>query len=671
MASILVVEGGEALSAVARDCALALGADLREMRSVQDAMKFAGQQPADLEACVLGPGVGAPVQAVQRLHSLVPDAPLVLVTSASAHPALSRALRFSPFVSPFVRCLVSEPVQVAEELDRAVRDFRRRRRHRATIASLNQQFGPSSESSPQRRTSEYLGRLLEVAPIGVVTSDPSGAITACNAKAASLFETTEREALGTRVADWFEGLSPGGWSELVRAASTGPVEQVLHRHRRQGGKAHLQVIVANVSLRDAEPSLLVALLDVTARHELERQRDELLARERAARAEAEAASRAKDEFLSMVSHELRTPLSSILGWAHMLASPDLEEEKRRRGAEVIGRNARALAALIEDVLDVSRIVAGKLRLDVHPVDPVDVIEMAMETVRPAAEAKGVRLVQVLTDDAGPIMGDAGRLQQVVWNLLANAVKFTRRGGRVQIRLRREGSSIELIVEDDGEGIAPEFLAHVFERFRQQDPSATRAHGGLGLGLSIVRHLVELHGGTVHAASAGKGQGATFTVRIPVAPLRAGKGAAPAVLAKAAPDALDAEPPVVLAGVRILVVDDEPDSREMLAVLLEGLHAVVEAVPSVREALAAFERQRPDVILSDIGMPQEDGFVLVRKIRARPAAAGGNTPVVALTAGARPEDRTRALRAGFDIHLAKPVQVSELVAVIENLARRRA
>ncbi|WPB79976.1 ATP-binding protein [Archangium violaceum] len=402
----------------------------------------------------------------------------------------------------------------------------------------------------------------------------------------------------------------------------------------------------------------------------ERERERLLARERQARHEAEAASRMKDEFLSTLSHELRTPLTSILGWAQLLRTRPMPEEKRQRALETIERNARAQTRLIEDLLDISRIVTGKLRLDVHPLEPQSVLEAALEAVRPAAEARGVRLELRISPDVGPLPVDAERLQQMVWNLLTNAIKFTPAGGQVVVRLERGEREARLEVEDTGQGIAPDFLPHVFERFRQADSSTTRAHGGLGLGLAIVRHLVEMHGGSVSAHSEGPGRGATFCIRLPLTPPRAPEPP-PARLARPEqhPQLPAAETPS-LEGLRILVVEDEPDTQALLSEVLEGSHAQVLRAASTREALALLGSVRPDVLVSDIGMAGgEDGYCLIRRIRAG-EHDGQHLPAVALTAFARAEDRRRALAAGFDMHVAKPLNTSTLLAVVASLVPSR-
>ncbi len=392
------------------------------------------------------------------------------------------------------------------------------------------------------------------------------------------------------------------------------------------------------------------------------QRDAALER---ARDEAQAANRAKDEFLAVISHELRTPLTPVLGWARMLRGGQLDAAGVVRAGDVIERNVRAQAKLIEDLLDVSRIISGKQRLEVSPVDLLQVIEAVVETLQLAADAKGVRIETVLDKRANSVAGDPARLQQIIWNLLSNAIKFTPKGGLAQIELRRVASHVEIAVSDTGEGIAPEFLPHVFDRFRQGDSTSTRTYGGLGLGLAIVRHLVELHGGQVHAASPGRGQGSTFTVQLPISVF-------PAVAAQEQRPrpATDARPPTAstpnLKGLRILVVDDEPDTLEALRLLLEQRGAKVHTAISAARALEDLEAWRPEVLVSDIGMPREDGYDLIRNVRALGPDRGGRVPAVALTAYAREEDRAQILAAGFQVHIRKPAEPTELLAAIARL-----
>ncbi len=393
---------------------------------------------------------------------------------------------------------------------------------------------------------------------------------------------------------------------------------------------------------------------------------EALAAATTAREVAEAASRAKDAFLATVSHELRTPLAPILTWVRMLRGGELSDEQRARGLEVIERNARLQGQLVEDLLDVARIVEGKLRLQVRPVALGTVVHNAVETVRPAAEAKDIRLQVVVDTTIPPIPGDADRLQQVVWNLLSNAVKFTPRGGRVHVVLERVNSHLEIAVGDTGRGIPGEQRAHLFERFWQADSSASRAHQGLGLGLAIVRHLVELHGGSVTAESPGEGQGSTFTVKLPVAPMRRTAGEE----VRRHPTLLEDRDVGVarLDGIRVLLVDDEPDANEALRVLLEQCGADVRVAGSVAQAVEILQRWTPDVLVSDVGMPVEDGYALIAKVRAQPGALG-RVPAIALTAYASVEDRVRLLAAGFQLHLAKPAEPGELTTAIAAVTGR--
>jgi PAS domain S-box-containing protein len=386
------------------------------------------------------------------------------------------------------------------------------------------------------------------------------------------------------------------------------------------------------------------------------------------RQRAEQASRLKDDFLGVLSHELRTPLTAILGWVQILRTRELAPDRRERALETIERNARAQTQLIEDLLDVNRIVSGKLRLDVRPTHPVKVIENALEVVRPAAEAKGLQLQALLDPEVGPLQGDPNRLQQVVWNLLSNAVKFTPQGGRVTVCLSRGPSHVEIEVKDTGDGISASFLPHVFERFRQADASSTRRHGGLGLGLAIVRQLVELHGGTVEAHSAGQGLGATFIVRLPLVAPR--PDAVEPVRAQPPPGvSLPVNYPKELRGRRILVVDDDADARELLTTLFQEGGARVSSAASAAQALALLKQETPDLLVSDIGMPEMDGYALIREVRRGDAERGGRVPAVALTAYARMEDRSAALQAGFDTHVAKPLNSSELLGVAVSLLRR--
>ncbi len=437
--------------------------------------------------------------------------------------------------------------------------------------------------------------------------------------------------------------------------------------RRNGTR--VPVLLSIAGLEENEAKYVCFVQDLTRQKEAERERLALLESERAARSDAERASRMKDEFLATLSHELRTPLNAILGWSQFMRREKMSDEELQEGLDVIERNARVQTQLIEDLLDMSRIISGKVRLDVQNLEPAGFIEAAIETMRPAAEAKGIKLEKLLDPRAGPITGDPNRLQQVVWNLIANAVKFTPKDGKVQIVLQRVNSHIQITVADTGIGIRPDQLAHVFERFHQADASTTRKHGGLGLGLAIVKHLVELHGGNVAVESTGEGRGTTFVVRLPVT-----------VIHTKADDGESRRPPAPktvaspyrttdLVGLNLVVVDDEADARDLIRRVLEECGARVLTAGSAAEALHLIETDRPDIIVSDIGMPDLDGYEFLRRVRALGPNKGGRVPAVALTAFARSEDRTRALRSGYLVHVSKPVEPSELIAIIASVAGR--
>jgi signal transduction histidine kinase/CheY-like chemotaxis protein len=460
------------------------------------------------------------------------------------------------------------------------------------------------------------------------------------------------------------------------AAASFPLDSVCTAASRgvnQDGLATLVVIAISgvlgfallASQFDARLEANARVLQISQATAAERQ--DLLTRERAARDEAERLSALKDEFLATLSHELRTPLNAVLGWATMLQRGVKDEETFRRGLETIERNARAQGQLIDDLLDMSRIISGTLRLDVQLIEPDKVIEAALGTVHPAAVAKRIDLRVDVARNIGTVLGDPGRLQQVMWNLLSNAVKFTPTGGTVQVLLSRDGQDVLIRVADSGIGISPEFLPHVFDRFRQQDASITRKHGGLGLGLSIARQLVELHGGTIAVASSGAHAGTTFTLRLPLAePEEAAKPSAPAASGTAPQSGQQGD----LAGVKVLLVDDAEDTLDVLQQILQHSGATIMAANSAGTALALLEREQPDVIVSDIGMPDVDGFELMRRIRRRSAGAGGAVPAIALTAFTRQDDRNKAMQAGFTDYLAKPVEPGALVAHIAQAVGQR-
>jgi PAS domain S-box-containing protein len=530
-----------------------------------------------------------------------------------------------------------------------------------------------------RESEERFRLLLEnVEDYAIFFLDIHGCISSWSVGGERLLGYREAEILGKSSSIIFtpEDIDRGAdKQELHEAATEGRAEDERWHVRKDGSRFWASGIVS--PLRDETGQLrgfAKIMRDFTERKQAEDERAQLLARERearavseAARSAAEVANRLKDEFLATLSHELRSPLNAMLGWIRLLNTRKFDSVTTARAMETIERSARSQAQLVEDLLDVSRIIQGKLRLNVQPVELVSAIQAAFETVRPAAEAKEIRLETEIDPTVGPVAGDSDRLQQVVWNLLANAIKFTPKGGRVCVRLERIDSHVEVSVSDTGQGIDPDFVPYVFERFRQADSSSTRVYSGLGLGLAIVRHLVELHGGTVRADSKGEGQGAVFTVKLPLIPVRPEVNNLEQVhLPIEGRVTFDKSPS--LEGLRVLVVDDEADSREFLIALLEQCGAEVIAVTSASEAIEAVSQVKADVLVSDIGMPLEDGYSLIGKVRLLKAEQGGQIPAVALTAYASREDRTRAIAAGFQMHIPKPVEPVELVTVVASLAR---
>jgi len=444
-----------------------------------------------------------------------------------------------------------------------------------------------------------------------------------------------------------------GYSQMQQAVRISPL---THEGRMIG----TLTIIEDVTERAARESELQAQLE---------DRSRLLSSEKLARNEAERANRLKDEFLATISHEIRNPLNAILGWAHMMRLGNLTPANLERAIETIYRNAKSQSQLVSDLLDVSRIISGKLRLDVRTVDLIYIVNAAIDSIRPAADAKSIRLQTMLDPVAGPVSGDADRLQQIVWNLLTNAVKFTPKGGRIQVKVHCVDSHVEIVVSDSGVGINKEFLPYVFDRFRQADASTTRVHGGLGLGLSIVHQLVDLHGGTVTVQSEGEGKGATFTISLPFVGVLSNQQEVETVQQAQNEEVVSFAGLPSLHGLKVLVVDDEADTRELIREVLKECGSEVITSPSAAEALVALEEHKPDVLISDLGMPDEDGYSLITKIRALPSEHGGQIPAAALTAYAQAEDRMRVLRSGFQFHLPKPVDSAELVTVVASLAGR--
>ena len=531
-----------------------------------------------------------------------------------------------------------------------------------------------------------LHRMSDLAGQGILLTDTELVIIAWNQWLESHTGFKADAVIGQSLLDVYPGLAEKGLQRQYQWALEGQV-RVLSQ-RLHGYLLAMEPVAEGTGFSQMQQSARISPLtengqvvgtvtvidDVTERvareAELQAQiefRSRALAREQEAREEAERANRVKDDFLATISHELRTPLNAIIGWSQMLLGGKLDQDTSQRAIETIHRNAQSQNKLIGDLLDVSRIISGKLTLDRRPLDLPPIIAASLDAIRPAAEAKNISLHSEIGEHAEAILADAHRLQQVIWNLLTNAIKFTPRGGRVEVVLKRVENHVQMIFSDSGIGISPEFLPHVFDRFRQADAASTRQQGGLGLGLSIVRHIVESHGGTVSAESAGVGKGSKFIVSLPLIDIEdmAPEGSG----IKDHPEELVAS--TSLKGLHILVVDDEADSCELLRAVLEKCGSKVATVTSAAEALEFIKETLPDVLISDIGMPIEDGYSLIAKVRALPAEQGGQIPAAALTAYAAPTDGQRIIRSGFQIHLAKPIETTSLLSAIASLVPSKA
>jgi PAS domain S-box-containing protein len=542
---------------------------------------------------------------------------------------------------------------------------------RVALAERESKILADQRTSERDESESRYRSLVELSP-DVIFVASGGQIVYVNAAAVKFF--------GAKTADDLLHRSP---LDFTGALTRPIVEARLHQSESPGHSMPLSTeewvrldgrtvpveSVSSVVPWRGNRGVQVILRDISERIAAEKERSELLTSERAARSAAEHASRMKDEFLATVSHELRTPLNAILGWSQILRQTPNDEEDLHQGLETIERNARVQTQLIEDLLDMSRIITGKLRLDVQRLPPISFIEAAIDTIRPAAMAKGIRIEQMLDPTAGPVLGDPGRLQQVAWNLLSNAVKFSDRGGKVQVVLKRVNSQVELTVADTGRGIHSDFLPHIFDRFRQADASTTRQHGGLGLGLAIVKQLVDLHGGSVEALSAGEGRGSTFTVLLPLSVVQIQDEDGLRLHPKSSRTSNNRWEPVDLTGLKVVVVDDEGDACGLIKRMLDECRAEVHTANSAEEALRLIEQVHPDVLVSDIGMPDVDGYEFLRRVRTLGPAKGGKVPAIALTAFARSEDRTRALMAGYSVHVSKPVEAQELIVTVASLAGR--
>jgi PAS domain S-box-containing protein len=515
-----------------------------------------------------------------------------------------------------------------------------------------------------------LSATLESTTDGIAVTDERGCVTAWNQKLLEMWKIPEevidsndlrkvRDIMGRHFAS-----SQGFRERIEQIYETSPPDTFDVLETRDGRVIERYSNVQRVHGKYV--GRVWSFRDITERTRAEAEREQLLKSEREARERAERETRMKDEFLATVSHELRTPLTAILGWANILRTSERPEEIAE-GLEVIERNARTQGQIIEDLLDMSRIISGKVRLDVQRVELLPVINAAIESVKPMAANKEIRLTSVLDPLASPISGDPARVQQILWNLLTNALKFTPKGGRVHVVLERVNSHLEISVGDTGSGIAPDFLPHVFDRFRQADASSTREQRGLGLGLAIVKNLAELHGGSVRAKSPGPDKGSTFTIALPVVsanlehdPDRVHPRAA---TGEVVADRID------LNGVRVLAVDDEADARHLIKRILSGCGAQVETGDSGAAAMRMLRKQKPHVLIMDIGMPGEDGYAVIKNVRKLSGDEGGTVPAIALTAFARSEDRRRAIMSGFQMHMAKPVEPPELIAMVASLAGR--
>jgi PAS domain S-box-containing protein len=523
-----------------------------------------------------------------------------------------------------------------------------------------------------RESEARFRQLADAMPQIVWAARPDGVLDYYNRRWFEYINLPESEADQAR---WDRYIHPDdlkhAYDAWTAALVSGEMYTIEFRVRRSDGE-YKWFLVRALPIRDDREKItrwFGTCTDIDQQKQLQSQNEHLLASERAARSEAEHSSRMKDEFLATLSHELRTPLNAIVGWSQILRAGTNDPADLADGLATIERNARAQAQIIEDLLDMSRIISGKVRLDVQRVELAPVVQTAVGTAKPSADAKGIRLGAVLDPLAGPVSGDPNRIQQILWNLLSNAIKFTPRGGRVEVLLERVNSHLEISVSDTGEGINPDFLPFVFDRFRQADASTTRRHGGLGLGLSIVKQLVELHGGTIRVKSEGAGKGATFVVALPMTIVQSEPNDSRRRHPTFEPAIIDRDACSQLNGLKILIVDDEPDARALIRRLLKDCDANVFVAASAAEGFRLAKSERPDVLISDIGMPGEDGYSLIEKVRSLGAEQGGNVPAVALTAYARTEDRMKILRAGFQMHIAKPVEPSELITVVAVLAAR--
>jgi hypothetical protein len=529
------------------------------------------------------------------------------------------------------------------------------------LSAANEQLRHAA--AEQKRLEERFRLAVEASPNAMIMVDRNGRIVLTNDQTHKMFDYRRDELIGHDVEmlipERFRSQHPEHRVGFFTSPIARPmgVGRDLYGRRKNGEEFPVEIGLNPIETQ-AGMMVLSSIIDITARKQAEEERGKLLEREQTARADAERANQLKDQFLAVCSHELRTPLTPILGWTRMLRNGPLDDKTLAHAIDVIERNARVETQLIDDLLDVSRILSGKMKLQVSQTDVISVVHDAIESVRPAAEAKNIR-IEIAESAGSTVLADSGRLQQIIWNLLSNAVKFSLKGGVVSILLSEDESHARIVIADHGEGIDPAFLPHIFDRFRQADSSTTRSHGGLGLGLSIVKHLVEMHHGSIEVESAGKGKGATFTVLLP----RLQNRRQTKTIERPVLEPLERS----LTGQRILVVDDEPDTCDFLSAALRRSGAVVTTASNVRDALREIQHELPSVLISDIGMPDDDGYVLIRKVRERNSAA--TLPAIALTAYAKQEDRIQALASGFQEHVAKPVDPEKLERIIYEVVER--
>ncbi|AVH72796.1 hybrid sensor histidine kinase/response regulator [Nostoc sp. 'Lobaria pulmonaria (5183) cyanobiont'] len=590
------------------------------------------------------------ISALEIARNRTPEVPFIFVSAALGEELAIEALKNG--ATDYV--LKQRLGRLVPSVQRALREAKERRERQ------------QAEESLQKSEAKYR-RIVDTSYEGIWMIDSEARTEFVNQRISQMLGYSAEEMLGRSIFDFMDRADDMAAAEAKLEWFKGEESDLKEgRLRCQDGSYIWTLISATAILNEQGECLgaIAMLTDITDRKRTESERDRLLQLEQTARAEAEAANRIKDEFLAVLSHELRSPLNPILGWAKLLQSRKFDEASLNKALKTIERNAKLQAQLIEDLLDVSRILQGKLSLNTIPVDLVSTIEAAMETVHLAAEAKTIEIETMLDPNVGKVLGDAARLQQVFWNLLSNAIKFTETEGKINVRLQHIDAQAQITFSDTGKGIDPDFLPHVFDYFRQSDSTTTRRFGGLGLGLAIARHLIEMHGGTIWAESPGEEQGAIFTVRLPL--IKDGATIEDDTNTDSSTAAFPSSP---LMGLQVLVVDDNDDTRDFFSFVLEQFGAIVTAVASGDEALQALTQSKPDILLSDIGMPEMNGYMLMQKVRTLEAKIGGKQmPAIALTAYAGEINQQYALRAGFQQHIVKPVAPEELLMVISNLVQ---